>query len=221
MVQYPCGYLGHQNLGHQSIQKWPDMTSSLYVIYVSGHYWMFAVQITECVFSLKSLGLLPPPTHSIGLFPKKNRFFLDPFPYPSSLFSCWYILRQIQMCPYNNPVYLICFLKVLTKNFSPDQKNYHLTRPQPIQLVPKLFGVVRLLGALHVIYMFWKLWPLPRAFHLLNLFLGPNCFQPEAFLAYTSFEHSVLIWNLSGNLPFWKEMLKDDIFLVPNIFGFI
>ena len=62
LVQYPCGYLGHQNLGHQSIQKWPDMTSSLYVIYVSGHYWMFAVQITECVFSLKSLGLLT-PTH--------------------------------------------------------------------------------------------------------------------------------------------------------------
>ena len=49
-------------LGNQSIQKWPDMTSSLFVIYVSRHYWMFAVQITGCVFSLKSLGLLT-PTH--------------------------------------------------------------------------------------------------------------------------------------------------------------
>ena len=24
----------------------------------------------------------PPPTHSLGLFPKKNRFFLDAFPKP-------------------------------------------------------------------------------------------------------------------------------------------
>ena len=31
-----------------------------YVLYVSGDFWMFAVQITECVFSLKSLGLLTP-----------------------------------------------------------------------------------------------------------------------------------------------------------------
>ena len=51
-----------KSVGPQSIMKWPDMTSSLYVIYVSGHYWMFAVQITEYVFSLKSLGLLT-PTH--------------------------------------------------------------------------------------------------------------------------------------------------------------
>ena len=29
-----------------------------YVLYVSGHFWMFAVQITECVFSVKCLGLL-------------------------------------------------------------------------------------------------------------------------------------------------------------------
>ena len=28
-----------------------------YVIYVLEHFWMFAVKITECVFSLKSLGL--------------------------------------------------------------------------------------------------------------------------------------------------------------------
>ena len=32
------------------------------------------VQITECVFSLKSLGLLT-PTHSLGISPKKYRFF--------------------------------------------------------------------------------------------------------------------------------------------------
>ena len=31
-----------------------------YVIYVLEHFWMFAVKITECVFSLKSLGLLTP-----------------------------------------------------------------------------------------------------------------------------------------------------------------
>ena len=31
-----------------------------YVLYASRHFWMFAVKITECVFSLKSLGLLTP-----------------------------------------------------------------------------------------------------------------------------------------------------------------
>ena len=31
-----------------------------YVIYVSGHFWMFAVKITEWLFSLKSLGLWTP-----------------------------------------------------------------------------------------------------------------------------------------------------------------
>ena len=69
-----------KSLGHQSIQKWPDMTSSLCVIYVSRHYWMFAVQITECVFSLKSLGLLTPtqPPTVWDFFQKKHfwSFFL-------------------------------------------------------------------------------------------------------------------------------------------------
>ena len=37
--------------------KWPDMTSPLYVLHVLGHFWMFAVKITEWIFSLKSLGL--------------------------------------------------------------------------------------------------------------------------------------------------------------------
>ena len=47
-----------------------------------GYLWMFAVKITECVFSLKSLGLLtPPPTHSLGQSPKKNIIFLDTFPF--------------------------------------------------------------------------------------------------------------------------------------------
>ena len=31
-----------------------------YVLCVLGHFWMFAVKITECVVSLKSLGLLTP-----------------------------------------------------------------------------------------------------------------------------------------------------------------
>ena len=39
-----------------------------------GNFWVFAVKITECVFSLKSLGLLTPTYPS----PKKNRFFLTP-----------------------------------------------------------------------------------------------------------------------------------------------
>ena len=42
-----------------------------YVIYVSGHFWMFAVRITEWVFS---------PTHSLGQSPKKKRYFFDTFP---------------------------------------------------------------------------------------------------------------------------------------------
>ena len=46
-----------------------------YVIYVSGHFWMFAVKITECVLSLKSLGLLTPPTQSLGQSPKKRYCF--------------------------------------------------------------------------------------------------------------------------------------------------
>ena len=62
------------------------MTSSLYVIYVSGHYWMFAVQITECVFSLESLGLLHPPTHSLGLSPKNIDFF-GPLPLADRLLT--------------------------------------------------------------------------------------------------------------------------------------
>ena len=42
-----------------------------YVLYVSGDFWMFAVQKTECVFSLKSLGLL---IECLGQTPKKNVF---------------------------------------------------------------------------------------------------------------------------------------------------
>ena len=61
-------------------------TSSLCVIYVSRHYWMFAVQITECVFLLESLGLLPPPTHSLGLSPKNIDFF-GPLPLADRLLT--------------------------------------------------------------------------------------------------------------------------------------
>ena len=38
-----------------------------YVLHVLGHFWMFAVKITEWLFSLKSLG--PPPTHNLGQSP--------------------------------------------------------------------------------------------------------------------------------------------------------
>ena len=51
-----------------------------YVLFVSGHLWMFAEQISECVFSLKSLGLLTPPTHSLGQSPRKNVFWGEGFP---------------------------------------------------------------------------------------------------------------------------------------------
>ena len=40
-----------------------------------GHFCMFAVKITECVFSLKSLGLLT-PTYSQF----RTKFFIDTFP---------------------------------------------------------------------------------------------------------------------------------------------
>ena len=48
----------YKSLGHQRIQKWTDMTSSLYVIHVSGHYWMLL-----CIFTKKFRTLDPhPPT---------------------------------------------------------------------------------------------------------------------------------------------------------------
>ena len=47
-------------------------------IYVSGHFCMFAVQITVCIFSLKSLGLLTlhPPTVQDKVI--KEMFFFTP-----------------------------------------------------------------------------------------------------------------------------------------------
>ena len=51
-----------------------------YVLYVSGHLWMFAVQITECVFSLKSSGLLTPtksPQNFLGGLLKGRRHQLS------------------------------------------------------------------------------------------------------------------------------------------------
>ena len=44
-----------------------------YVLHILGHFWMFAVKITEWIFSLKSLGLWTwtwTPTHSLGQSPK-------------------------------------------------------------------------------------------------------------------------------------------------------
>ena len=55
-----------------------------YVLHVLGHFWMFAVKITEWIFSLKSLGLwtwtwthLPIVWDKV---PNKSVFF-DTFPY--------------------------------------------------------------------------------------------------------------------------------------------
>ena len=87
-VKIPCVYLGlwtppihrHPLLGQSPKKKTSFLSVSLqlkifgalkhhemarydlptYVLYVSRHFWMFAVKITECVFSLKSLGLLTP-----------------------------------------------------------------------------------------------------------------------------------------------------------------
>ena len=57
-----------------------------YVLHVLGHFWMFAVKITEWLFSLKSLGLwthlwthLPIVWDKV---PNKSGFF-DTFPYPN------------------------------------------------------------------------------------------------------------------------------------------
>ena len=50
-----------------------------YVLHVLGHFWMFAVKITEWLFSLKSLGLW---THLPIVWDKvTNKFgFFDTFP---------------------------------------------------------------------------------------------------------------------------------------------
>ena len=44
-----------------------------YEIYVSGYIWMFAVQITECVFSLKSSGLLTPTQSPQKIFRRASQ----------------------------------------------------------------------------------------------------------------------------------------------------
>ena len=59
-----------------------------YVLHVLGHFWMFAVKITEWIFSLKSLGIwtwtwthLPIVWDKV---PNKSVFF-DTFPYDESM----------------------------------------------------------------------------------------------------------------------------------------
>ena len=47
-----------------------------YVLHVLGHFWMFAVKITEWLFSLKSLELWTPHLPIVwDKVPKKNGFF--------------------------------------------------------------------------------------------------------------------------------------------------
>ena len=58
LVKYPYGYIWGIKASKNG-QIWPPH----FMWYMfQDIYWMFAVQITECVFSLKSLGLLT-PTH--------------------------------------------------------------------------------------------------------------------------------------------------------------
>ena len=45
-----------------------------------GHFWMFAVKMTEWLFSLKSLGLLTPTYPKFGTKSQKTVIF-DTFPY--------------------------------------------------------------------------------------------------------------------------------------------
>ena len=49
-----------KNFGASNHHEMARYDLPTYVIYVSGDFWMFAIQITECVFSLKSLGRLTP-----------------------------------------------------------------------------------------------------------------------------------------------------------------
>ena len=81
---------------------------------------------------------------------------------------------------FRGPLDVICFLKALTKSFSPDRKNYHSTRLQPIQLVPKLFGVVRLLGALNVIYVLNAV-TITKSFPPSEFIFGPKLFSTRSF----------------------------------------
>ena len=75
-----------------------------YVIYVSGHFWMFAVKITEWVFSLKSLGLLTPTRQGPRLTSKSQTGERTP---KKQGFQLWRSFSQPKQSPGSqNGVYL-------------------------------------------------------------------------------------------------------------------
>ena len=51
-----------------------------YVLHALGHFWMFAVKITEWLFSLKSLGLWTPTYPQFGTKSQIKPFFFGTFP---------------------------------------------------------------------------------------------------------------------------------------------
>ena len=84
-------YSLHLLLTHKIVKKQANLTKSLtqrlvlprppydlptYVLHVLGHFWMFAVKITEWLFSLKSLGLWTHLPIVWDKVPNKFGFFL-------------------------------------------------------------------------------------------------------------------------------------------------
>ena len=72
-----------------------------YVLHVLGHFWMFAVKITEWIFSLKSLGLwtwtwthLPIVWDKV---PNKSVFFVDTFPNDWKMASLNFKAKYIEL----------------------------------------------------------------------------------------------------------------------------